>query len=541
MATRELKLFGQPAVVGVQGTTAIRLKRCGLLLALLVASPGGMDRAALAEQLWKEGGEAARLRRLRRLIFEVRTQLGEDALLEQGGRLALSDAWLAQCDYGRYLRQYHRLIHRGENVENTDAEFSVVSAAREPLLGNWEFDEQTQASEWLDFQRVAQSNRCRRMRDKIVASLLAVGAGRDALQMMLADIERDPLDEAGWEQAATMLFDAGRYAECAALYHSLRGNLAQAIGLDASAAFRRLAQQAEAKMAMQNVWSRSRPVTSYVDAGDVHIAWQCFGTGKVDLLIIPGFVSNVEMAWELPQLASFFERVAKDFRVLIFDRRGIGLSDRTARHSSSQTAVDDVLAVLDAADSKTAVVFGASEGGPNAIQLCTAQPQRVQALCLYGALAKGTASASYTSALTHDQYDRWRTRLVADWGTARSLPAFAPSHVDDATLNDWWARLLRLSSSPGAIAAILDQLRDADVTALLPKVTCPVTLIHRRGDQAVRIESSRYMATHIPNARLVELEGDDHWWWLDDIDVLLGELRALRVPNPLHAETTTLP
>jgi pimeloyl-ACP methyl ester carboxylesterase/DNA-binding SARP family transcriptional activator len=528
MTTRVLKLFGQPAILGAEGTTPVRLKRCALLLAMLAATPDGMERATLSERLWEEGEEASRLRRLRRLVFEARGQLGEDAFSEQGTRLALSGAWREHCDFARYLQQYHSLLHLGGNVPAPAPAFDIVQAARAPLLGSWEFDERTQAAEWLDFQRTAQSSRCRRMRDKIVASLLAQGAQDEALRMMLADVERDRIDEAGWEQAATMLFNAGRDEEGVALYRALRGNLFEALGIEVSASFTRLARHAEARLATRNVWGQSRPRTSYTDAGGAYLAWQCFGSGKSDLLIIPGFVSNVEMVWEQPQLATFLSRAALEFRVIVFDRRGGGLSDRTLESPSMSTAVNDVLAVLDAVGSKSAVVFGASEGGPVAIQLCCAHPQRVQGLCLYAALPKGTAGAGYGAALTPRQYDLWLKRLVADWGTGRSIAAFAPSHVNDPTLNDWWARLLRLSSSPGTVAGILDQLRNIDVTALLPHVRCPTTLIHRRGDRAVRIETSRFMAAHIPGATLVELEGEDHWWWLDDVDVLLGRLLALR-------------
>jgi pimeloyl-ACP methyl ester carboxylesterase/DNA-binding SARP family transcriptional activator len=534
MTTRELKLFGQPAILGADGATPVRLKRCALLLAMLASTPDGMERATLAERLWEEGDEASRLRRLRRLVFEARGQLGEDAFPEQGAqgaRLALSGAWRAHCDFARYLQQYHSLIHQGGNVAAPVPAFDIVQAARDPLLGDWEFDERTQAAEWLDFQRTAQSSRCRRMRDKIVASLLAQGAHDEAQRMMLADIERDRIDEAGWEQTAAMLFNAGRDEECVALYRTLRGNLFEALGIEVSASFTRLARNAEARLAMRKVWGQSRPRTSYTDAGGVYLAWQCFGAGKTDLLIIPGFVSNVEMAWEQPQLATFLARAAREFRVIMFDRRGVGLSDRTLDSPSMSTAVSDVLAVLEAAGSKSAVVFGASEGGPVAIQLCCAHPRRVEGLCLYAALPKGTTSAGYGAALMPQQYDLWLKRLVADWGTGRSIAAFAPSHANDPTLNDWWARLLRLSSSPGTIAGILDQLRNIDVTALLPRVRCPTVLIHRRGDRAVRIEASRFMAAHIPGARLVELEGDDHWWWLDDVDVLLDSLLALRAPT----------
>lgn len=522
----KLSLFGAPAVARDGAVVSIRLKRCGLLLAMLAATPQGIDRGLLAEQLWEEGDAASRLRRLRRLVFECRAQLGENGLLEQQGRLQLHPDWLAGCDYAQYLARYESLVHRGERIDDRDATFALVSAARAPLLGDWEFDERSQAAEWLDLQRVSQPGRCRRMRDRIIASLRADGAHEEARALLLADIERDPLDEAGWEQAASMLFEAGRYAECMALYQTLRGNLAQAVGVDVSAGFRRLAQEAQSRLATQSVWGTASPVTRYVRSGDAHIAYQCFGAGP-DLLLIPGFVSNVEMAWELPQLASFFAQLAASFRVIIFDRRGVGLSDRTARMPGPQTAVEDVLAVLDAVDSRRTLVFGASEGGPISIQLCTTHPQRVAALCLYGALARGTASGDYTATLTPEQYDRWLDRLVADWGTGRSTAGFAPSHANDPMLNDWWARLLRLSSSPGSVSGILEQLRDTDVTGLLPQVSCPTTLIHRRGDHAVRIDASRYMAQRIPRARLVELDGDDHWWWLGDTGALIGELKAL--------------
>ena len=528
MTTRELRLFGEPAIVGSPRSTPIRLKRCALMLAMLVAAPDGVERATLAEHLWEHGDEAARLRRLRRLLFEARALLGKDALTERGTRLALGAPWRARCDFARYVDQYHALIGQGAAVPAPASAFAIVQAAREPLLGRWEFDEPTPAAQWLDFQRTAQCSRCRRMRDRIVAVLTARGAHDEALRMMLADIERDRIDEAGWERTASMLFEAAHDEHCLALYRTLRGNLAEALGIEVCASFTRLARDAEARLAVRSVWGQARPRTAYVDAGGVYLAWQCFGTGDTDLLIIPGFVSNVEMVWEQPQLAHFLACAARAFRVILFDRRGVGLSDRTVERPSMATAISDMLAVLDVARSTRAVVLGASEGGAAAIELCCAHPQRVAGLCLFAALPKGTASATFDAALQPRQYELWMARLVADWGTSHSVATFAPSHESDPTLNDWWARLLRLSSSPGTIAAILHQLRDVDVTALLPRIRCPVILLHRRGDRAVRIAASRYMAARIPGATLVELEGEDHWWWLDDVDVLLDKLLKLR-------------
>jgi len=541
MTTLEIKLFGQPAIVDAHGTTPVRLKRCALLLAMLAAAPAGIERATLADHLWEEGEEAARLRRLRRLLFEARALLGKDAFAEAGTRLALGSAWRARCDFARYVEQYNAFVSQGDDVpvQAPASAFAIVQAAREPLLACWEFDEPTQAAQWLDFQRTAQCSRCRRMRDRIVAMLMAQGARDDALRMMLADIGHDQIDEAGWERTAAMLFDAQRDEQCLALYRTLRGNLYDALGIEVSSSFTRLARDAEARLAVRSVWGQSRPLTAYINAGGIYLAWQCFGAGQTDLLIIPGFVSNVEMVWEQPQLAHFLACAARQFRVILFDRRGVGLSDRTLETPGMATAVSDVLAVLDAADSRRALVLGASEGGAVAIQLSCTHPQRVAGLCLFGALPRGTASADFDAALQPRQYDLWMSHLVAEWGTSRSVAAFAPSHASDPILNDWWARLLRLSSSPGTIAAILNQLRDVDVTPLLPSIRCPVILLHRRGDRAVRIEASRFMAAHIPGATLVELEGEDHWWWLDDVDVLLGQLLALR--DAADAKATYFP
>lgn len=222
MTTRELKLFGQPALVGATGTTPLRLKRCALLLAMLAEAPDGIERATLADHLWEDGDETARLRRLRRLLFEARALLGKDAFAEDGTRLALAAAWRAQCDFARYVERYHALISQGADVpvQASTAAFDIVQAARAPLLGSWTFDEPTQAAQWLDFQRTAQCSRCRRMRDKIVTALSALGAHDEALRMIWADIERDPIDEAGWERTAAMLFAAERDDECLALYRT---------------------------------------------------------------------------------------------------------------------------------------------------------------------------------------------------------------------------------------------------------------------------------------------------------------------------------
>jgi pimeloyl-ACP methyl ester carboxylesterase/DNA-binding SARP family transcriptional activator len=525
----QLRLFGPPAIVRQSHIDPIRLKRCALLLALLAADRHGVDKDALAERLWAEGDITQRKRRLRRLVFEARAQLGETALIEEGGRLRLEAEWLANCDLATWFNCHSRQLYGGE-AGDSQASLRMVEQARLPLLGDLKFDENCAAVEWLEYQRVAQAGIRRRMRAQLVLHYLDSGDERAALTLLLQDLPTDPLDESGWEQAATLLHRGGRFTECVVLFQTLRRQLAQELGLEVAPSFHRLAADASARLAAASVWGAARPKTRYVDSGDAHIAYQVFGAGKQDLILIPGFVSNVEIFWELPQLASFFAELAPHFRIILFDRRGVGLSDRGLENSADHHAVHDILAVLGAAQCSQALVFAASEGGPLGIRLATEHPARVSGLCLYGTLAKGCAEDGYTAALTRDQYTLWLESLVASWGTPAALRVFCPSHAEDPVLRDWWSRLLRQSSSPAAVARILEQLREVDVRPLLGLLAGPVTLIHRNGDLAVRIEAARYMAARISGARLVELEGKDHFWWMSDTGPLLAELQRLKAP-----------
>ena len=522
----DLRLFGPPAAVREERAEPIRLKRCALLLALLVTEPSGVAKGSLAERLWSGGDDQARRSRLRRLVFALRAQRGQAALTEEHGRLRLAPSWLARCDLRAFLDVHAQAVHE-DRIDDVDGAARIVALARQPLLGTLQFDDPCAATEWLDYQRVAHAGMRRRLRERVVDKLMAAGDTPAALALLLGDLPSDPCDETGAELAARLLHRDGRHAECLAVFQALRRNLAAELGLDAAPSFHGLAADATARLAAASVWNVERPVTQYIASGGAHIAYQVFGEGPCDLLVIPGFVSSVEMAWDLPRLSEFLARLAPRFRVILFDRRGIGLSDRLPPDSAVDHAVADIIAVLDAAGSRSAVVFAASEGGPLGIRLASEHPPRVSGLCLFGSLPKGSGEGDFTAALTREQYARWLADMVATWGTPAALHTFCPSHAADPVMREWWSRLLRLSSSPASVGAILEQLRDMDVIPLLGGLACPVTLIHRTGDRAVHIAASRYMAARIPGARMVELDGSDHFWWMADNDVVLAELRRL--------------
>jgi pimeloyl-ACP methyl ester carboxylesterase len=266
--------------------------------------------------------------------------------------------------------------------------------------------------------------------------------------------------------------------------------------------------------------------TRYAERGGVHIAYQVVGSGPPDIVLVPGFVSHVERIWEEPRCRAVVTALSQMGRLIVFDRRGVGLSDRVGAPPTVEATAEDLTNVLDAAGCRRVLLIGASEGGPGCIHFAAKHPERLAGLVLYGSLAKGSWAPDYPFVLTHEQYDTWLRRLIRDWGGPAEIATFAPSLVGDAQAERWWAGLLRAASSPGAIKTVLNSLRDTDVRPLLPGIAAPTLVLHRRGDRAVRIEAGRHLAHAIPGARLVEFEGDDHWLWAGDQRHALEQIRA---------------
>ena len=232
--------------------------------------------------------------------------------------------------------------------------------------------------------------------------------------------------------------------------------------------------------------------------------------------MLPGFVSHVERVWEEPRCRAFLSSLAEMGRLILLDRRGVGLSDRVGFNPSVDATAQDIGTVLDAAGSRRVVLFGASEGGPACIKFAADRPDRVAGLILFASLAKGSATPDYPHAMHASQYDMWLHQLVAVWGGPAGIETFAPSLSGDPQARAWWAGLLRAASSPGALKGLLQALRDTDVRHLLGRISAPTLVLHRRGDRAVRIGAGRYLASHIAQARFVELDGADHWAFAGD-------------------------
>lgn len=272
------------------------------------------------------------------------------------------------------------------------------------------------------------------------------------------------------------------------------------------------------------------PEVRYARSGDVNIAYTTVGDGPFDVVFVSGWIlTNLEVAWE-GTAARFYEGMASFCRLILFDKRGTGLSDRVAGIPDLQTRMDDVRAVMDAVGSKRAAILGFSEGGPLATLFAASHPERAAALVLYGTYATATRAPDYPWGSPREELlEHIRTRerdgiVGTDAWCDDALRGFAPGTADDEAVRQWWRRWVRVSASPGSVNALSRMNAEIDVRHILPAVRVPALVLHRTGDEDTVIDEGRYIAAHIPGARLVELDGIDHGWWVDS-DQIVAELR----------------
>jgi class 3 adenylate cyclase len=265
-------------------------------------------------------------------------------------------------------------------------------------------------------------------------------------------------------------------------------------------------------------------VARYAKSGDLHIAYIVEGDGQVDLVWVPPWISQVEYLWAERSMAAFMERLTSFARVITFDRRGSGLSDPFHGAPTLEEQMDDVLAVMDAAGSERAAFVGTLEGGPLAALFAATYPERTEALILYATFARATRAPDYDWAWPARERAGYMAKEVEHWGEGRVAGSVAKSRLGDREFVEWAARLERLAASPGTIKRIFDLIGEVDVRDVLPSIRVPTLVMHRTDDDFIKIEHSRYLASHIPNARFVELEGSDNVFAVGDSEALLGEI-----------------
>jgi class 3 adenylate cyclase len=280
------------------------------------------------------------------------------------------------------------------------------------------------------------------------------------------------------------------------------------------------------------------PETRFARSGDAHIAYQVVGEGPIDLVYVQGFVSNIELNWQEPNYARFLSRLGSFARLITFDKRGTGLSDRVPeeRLPSLEQRMDDVRAVMDAAGSERASLFGVSEGGPMCMLFAATYPERTTSLVIYGSYAHSRAAPEYDWTDSDESRAAFRHLLEESWGGPFGLAERAPSKVGDEAFTRWWSSLLRQSASPSAALSLIEMNSQIDVRPILPVIRVPTLIIHRTGDLAMKTEEAEYMAKHIDGAHLALLPGGDHLPWIGDTDSILDSMHEFLTGVPRARE-----
>jgi pimeloyl-ACP methyl ester carboxylesterase/DNA-binding winged helix-turn-helix (wHTH) protein len=282
--------------------------------------------------------------------------------------------------------------------------------------------------------------------------------------------------------------------------------------------------------------TRSVPETRYAKSGEVNIAYQVIGSGPIDLVFVMGWVSHLEYFWEEPSFARFLSRLASFSRLILFDKRGTGLSDPVPinRLPTLEERMDDVRAVMNAVGSKRAVLVGVSEGGPLCSMFAATYPEKTSALVMIGTYAKRIRDLDYPWAPTRAEREKFCEQIEQHWGGPVGLEERAPSMAADPHFRNWWATYLRMGASPGAAKALTRMNAEIDVRHILPSVRVPTLVLHRTDDRCLKVEEGRYVAERIPGAKFVEVGGVDHLPFVGDQDSIVDEIEEFLTGDRQH-------
>ncbi|SDS40296.1 Pimeloyl-ACP methyl ester carboxylesterase [Formosa sp. Hel1_31_208] len=270
-----------------------------------------------------------------------------------------------------------------------------------------------------------------------------------------------------------------------------------------------------------------KPTTNYTKSGTFNIAYQVIGKGPVDLIYIPGWVSNIDMMWSEPRYATFLTRLTFFSRLIIFDKRGTGLSDRSDKYSTMDERMEDIIAVMNATNSKKAFLFSHSEGGSVSLLFSLKYPEKTLGVVGFGIFAKRRFSEDYPWAPTDEEREVSNKLIEDNWahGKLDELRTLVPSLAHDNGFMHWLASYLRSGGSPKAALILHKQCTQIDVTAILGSIQVPTLLLFRKGDIEILVEEGRYIAERIANSKFVELEGEDHLFWTGDTYPILAEIQ----------------
>ena len=266
------------------------------------------------------------------------------------------------------------------------------------------------------------------------------------------------------------------------------------------------------------------PETQYARSGDLHIAYQVLGEGPIDLVIVPGWVSHLELVWQQPQAAAFLRRLGEFSRLILFDKRGTGMSDPVTHAPPVDERMDDIRAVMEAAGSTRASLLGYSEGGPLALMYAATHPDKISAVIGYGTYARVRHAPDYPQGMSDEEVQAFFDAFGQARATGEFYDVVVPSRHGDEQFREWFARITRQSASPSLLVLYFESNMDIDIRPILRSVQAPTLVLHRVGDNVVRVQHGRYLAENLPGAKYVELDGGDHWPWFGDTEEVVEEV-----------------
>jgi predicted ATPase/DNA-binding SARP family transcriptional activator/pimeloyl-ACP methyl ester carboxylesterase len=544
----EFGLLGPLTVVdGGSDLTPARPKQRALLALLLLRRGAVVPGAQLIEALWGEEPPGTAQTALHGHVSALRKLLGPERIRTRPPGYML-DVSPGEVDLGRF----EALVAQARGHDDPAAR----SACLREALALWRGEPLTELRGEpvadLEIARLVEL-RVTALEDRIEADL-ALGRHHELVSELEPLVAEHPFRERLRGELMLALYRCGRQVDALQVYQSGRRALVEELGIDPGPALRQLelgilrqdpSLELPAPAAAAPAAAPRRAPVRYARSGDLNIAYQVTGDGQIDLVLISGFISHLEKDWEEPRHAHFLERLGSIARLIRFDKRGTGLSDRPAGVPDLETRMDDVRAVMDAVDSRNAVLLGYSEAAPMAILFAASYPERTRALILYGAYAKRLdPDDDYPWAPTREARAAYINTLERDWGFESDMKAMCPSA--DEPMARWWGERCRAAASPGAIRALNEMNSLIDVRALLPAIHVPTLVVHRGTDYDVHVEEGRYIAERIPGARFVELPGADHFVGIDPdqiVDVVepfLAECGAAEMATPDDRVLVTL-
>jgi DNA-binding SARP family transcriptional activator/pimeloyl-ACP methyl ester carboxylesterase/class 3 adenylate cyclase len=506
----------------------IASRRARSLLGWLAVHPGMHPRARVASVFWPEVLDDSARSSLRTSLATLKRELGPEAadvVTATRERVGIEPGQEVEID----LDGFARLVSRGELQE-------AAALCHGDLLADLDDD-------WVNEPREHHRRDLMDVLGRIAADADDAGDLDAALDRSREQIALDPLAEEAQHKLIERLAAAGDRAGALAAYKAYDARLRRDLGIAPSASIRELATNVRSG-SMQAAGNGSGPGTSkpttpevhYARNGSVYVAYQSFGEGELEFVLVPGLVSNLEFAWEHPAYRRFMDRLASFARVTVYDKRGMGLSDPLDTAAGFDQHLDDLAAVIDAAELNRPVVMGCCDGGAVAALYAAHHPDAVESLVLYAAFPKLNKAPGYPEGGAPEALEAVIQSVSEAWGSGVTASVFAAELFDDEEFCRWWGRYERASASPGLVISALRLDGELDMRDVLPAIHVPTLQLHRTGDPAASVEGGRFMSERIPDARMVEFPGTLHWPWLGDTDALIDEIEQFLIgrPPPAH-------